>query len=185
MKEQLILSMLTLASEQGLDGVSLRQLAQENGISKATIFHHFANRSALIDEVFSYCSHLATKQMRTIALDGSATEVLFRALDHWSELYETEPLSSFYRIIEQEAWRNEKAQAIKQTLDEMLIAQSSVLIESLEQRNQLKIEDLDLAVETFSSVIALHLVRTLLTDEDIRYQAERFIRRFCTHYAPT
>ncbi|MDI9455409.1 MAG: transcriptional regulator BetI [Spirochaetes bacterium ADurb.Bin315] len=185
MKEQLILSMLSLASEQGLGNVSLSRLANENGISKATIFHHFTGRAHLIEEVFTYCHRLALKRMRTIDLEGNAEEVLLRALDHWSELYETEPLYSFYRIVEQESWTNGQARTIKQTFDEMLIAQSSVLIEHLEERGKLRIDDLELAIETFSATIARHLVRTLLTDEEIRYQAERFIRRFCTHYAPT
>lgn len=185
MKEQLILSMLTLASEQGLGNVSLSRLASENGISKATIFHHFAGRADLIEEMFAYCHRLAIKRMGTIDLEGSAEEVLLRALAHWSELYETEPLSSFYRIVGQEAWTNGQARTIKQTLDEMLVAQSSVLIEHLEERGKLTIDDLELAIETFSATIARHLVRTLLTDEEIRYQAERFIRRFCAHYSPT
>ncbi|NLL25479.1 MAG: TetR/AcrR family transcriptional regulator, partial [Spirochaetales bacterium] len=132
MKEQLILSMLSLASEQGLGNVSLSRLANENGISKATIFHHFTGRAHLIEEVFAYCHRLALKRMRTIDLEGNAEEVLLRALDHWSELYETEPLYSFYRIVEQESWTNGQARTIKQTFDEMLIAQSSVLIEHLE-----------------------------------------------------
>ena len=185
MKEQLILSMLTLASEQGLGNVSLSRLASENGISKATIFHHFAGRADLIEEMFAYCRRLAIKRMGTIDLEGTAEEVLLRALDHWSELYETEPLYSFYRIVEQESWTDEHARTIKQTLDEMLIAQSSVLIEHLDERGKMRIDDLELAIETFSATIARHLIRTLLTDEDIRYQAERFIRRFCAHYAPT
>lgn len=185
MKEELIQTMLTLASEKGLQEVSMSELALAVGISKATVFHHFKNKEALIEELFSYAHRLALKQMRTIELQGSAEELLLRALDHWSELYETEPLYSFYRIIEQEALRDERARAIKQTLDEMLIGQSSILIEHLDQRGALVIDDLELAVETFSAVIAQHLVRTLLTDEDIRYQAERFIRRFCAHYAAT
>ena len=46
--------------------------------------------------------------------------------------------------------------------DEMLIAQSSVLIEHLDEREKMRINDLELAIETFSATIARHLIRRSL-----------------------
>jgi len=183
-KQQLILSLLELGSEKGLLAVSLSSLAKHNNISKAAIFHHFQSREALIAELFSYCNTLAYKQKRSISLEGSANEVLSRAMAHWHHLYEDEVMRSFYRIIESEALTHGEAASIKRTLDEMLIGQSSILLESLSNSGRLDIEDLDLAIQSFSSVVQRFLYRILLDDDpDIEWEEERFINRFCSLYS--
>ncbi|MGE4453388.1 MAG: TetR/AcrR family transcriptional regulator [Sphaerochaeta sp.] len=185
MKQQLILSLLELGSKQGLDTVSLSLLAKHNGISKAAIFHHFQNRDALVSELFSYCNTLAYKQKGTISLEGSAHEVLTRAMQHWHQMYEEDVMHSFYRIIDSEALTHPQASSIKRTLHEMLRGQSSILIESLNNSGRLNIEDLDLAIQSFSCVVQQFLSRILLDDgEDIEWEEERFINRFCSLYAP-
>ncbi len=184
MKQQLILSLLDLGSQQGLQAVSLSLLAKQNSISKAAIFHHFPNRNALVSELFSYCNTLAYKQRGTISLEGSAYEVLSRAMDHWHHMYEDEVMRSFYRIIESEALTHKEAAGIKRTLDEMLIGQSSILLENLNNSERLDIKDLDLAIQSFSSVVQRFLYRILLDDDlDIEWEEERFINRFCSLYS--
>jgi len=185
MKQQLIKSLLELGSEQGLDTISLSMLAKENNISKAAIFHHFPSREALVQEMFVYCRTLAYRHKATINLAGSAQDVLMRAMEHWHTMYDEEVMRSFYRIIEAEALTHVQAAQIKRTLDEMLIAQSSVLLESLSDSGRLDIEDLDLAIQSFSSVVQRFLYRILLDDEtDVSWEETRFIDRFCSLYKP-
>ncbi len=103
---------------------------------------------------------------------------------HWHQLYEDEVMRSFYRIIESEALTHGEAASIKRTLDEMLIGQSSILLESLSNSGRLDIEDLDLAIQSFSSVVQRFLYRILLDDDpDIEWEEERFINRFCSLYS--
>jgi len=182
-KQNLILSLLKLGSEQGLEAISLAALAKENNISKAAIFHHFANREAMIEELFAYCNTLAYQQMATISLAGKSSEVLRRAVEHWHELYATDPMRYFYRIIQSEALTHQAAKAIQKTLDEMLQGQSGVLLESLSESGRLVIEDLDLAILSFSCVVQQFLRRVLLDDqEDLEWEEERFIQSFCALY---
>jgi AcrR family transcriptional regulator len=182
-KEQLIQKMLMLGSEKGLNTISLGALAQEQGISKAAIFHHFANREALIDALFSHCSTLAYSLTAKISLEGDAKEVLTRAVQHWLDVYEEPQMRDFYRIIETEALIHPKAQRIKKTLDEMLQGQSFVLLETLSSTGRLLIEDLDFAVITFSCAMQRFLERTLLEEtEDIDWEIHRFLQQFCKHY---
>jgi hypothetical protein len=48
----------------------------------------------------------------------------------------------------------------------------------------LDIEDLDLAIQSFSSVVQRFLYRILLDDDpDIEWEEERFINRFCSLYS--
>ena len=182
-KQNLILSLLKLGSEKGLDAISLSVLAKENSISKAAIFHHFASRDELIEALFAHCNTLAYQQMATISLQGKASEVLMRAMDHWHAVYEGEPMRYFYRIIESEAFTHPAARRIKATLDEMLACQSGVLLESLNESGRLTIDDLDLARLSFSCIVQHFLRRVLLDEEeDLEWEEERFVSRFCTLY---
>ncbi len=44
---------LALFARYGYDGVSLQQIADEVGLHKSSLFHHYANKSALLVEVFA------------------------------------------------------------------------------------------------------------------------------------
>lgn len=185
-KQKLILSLLELGAKNGIDNVSIAQLAEANGISKASVFHHFASRQEMVSSLFAYCAKLAYEQQITIPLNGAATDVLFRAMDHWHEVYTTEPLSWFYSIIEAEKLTHSEASAIASTLSEMFDGQSRILIEALAETGRLDVEDLDLAVEMFSSTVQNLLTKVLIgKDEDLPWREEKFITGFCALYQPT
>ena len=182
-KQRLILSLLELGSKRGIDNVSIAQLAKENGLSKASVFHHFSSREEMMASLFAYCRKLAYSQQITIPFSGQASDVLFRAMDHWHDVYTTEPLSWFYRIIEREKLIHAEASSIASTLSEMFDAQSRVLIEELAETGRLEVEDLDLAIEMFSATVQNLLSRTLVgKDADLPWREERFISSFCTLY---
>ena len=182
-KQKLILSLLELGSKKGIDNVSIAQLAKENSLSKASVFHHFSSRDEMIASLFAYCRKLAYSQQITISFSGQASDVLFRAMDHWSDVYTTEPLSWFYSIIEAEKLIHPEASSIASTLSEMFDAQSRVLIEELAETGRLEVEDLDLAIEMFSATVQNFLSKILVgKDADLPWREERFINSFCALY---
>lgn len=182
-KQKLILSLLELGSKMGIDNVSTSMLAKENGISKASVFHHFSSRDDMVSSLFAYCRKLAYSQQITISFTGKASDVLFRAMDHWHDVYTTEPLCWFYSIIEAEKLIHAEASSIARTLSQMFDAQSRVLIEELAETGRLEVEDLDLAIEMFSAMVQNLLTKTLIGKEtDLPWREERFINSFCTLY---
>ncbi len=182
-KQKLILSLLELGSKKGIGNVSIAELAKANDIAKASVFHHFSSRDEMIAALFAYCRKLAYTQQITISFTGKASDVLFRAMDHWHDLYTTEPLSWFYSIIETEKLIQGEASAIARTLSEMFDAQSRVLIEELAETGRLEVEDLDLAIEMFSAMVQNLLTKTLIGKEaDLAWREERFITSFCALY---
>ncbi|AEC02227.1 regulatory protein TetR [Parasphaerochaeta coccoides DSM 17374] len=192
MKEKLILVTLDLAARKGLDVTSLADIADAAGIRKASIFSHFSSREELVGELFSYCSALASKQEITISFSGTAEHVLSRAIAHWDALYSTSPLSLFYKIVEQQKLILTLASRTHRSFALMLEGQARVLLETLNETGRLDIAETDLAVLMFSSTVSAFLIRAMdiLPDEDgdaqqeLEWQKERFIRRFCELYAP-
>jgi len=47
---------LTLVSEHGVAGASLRKLAAELGMSQPSLYHYFASKDALVTAVVEYCA---------------------------------------------------------------------------------------------------------------------------------
>ena len=55
-REQLLETALTLVSEHGVAGASLRKLAAELGISQPSLYHYFPSKDALVSAVVEYCA---------------------------------------------------------------------------------------------------------------------------------
>ena len=55
-REEVLETALTLVSEQGVAGASLRKLATELGISQPSLYHYFASKEALVSAVVEYCA---------------------------------------------------------------------------------------------------------------------------------
>ncbi|UPR56932.1 TetR/AcrR family transcriptional regulator [Vibrio sp. ED004] len=51
-RQKILDAALLLFSQQGLEGTSTGQIAKTACVAKATLFHHFENKSLLIDELF-------------------------------------------------------------------------------------------------------------------------------------
>ncbi len=185
-KERILSTLLSLAAQHGLANVSLSRLANELSITKAALFHHFASRRALIDELYRYASARAQSQMVTIELQGSAKDVLIAAMDHWHELYAEEPMRSFYRVVEGEALYDEEAMRIKHSHGEMIKAQSRAILERLSSTGRLAIGDLELASLTFSATVQHFLMRLLSEEETVvAWEEDQFVAAFVRLYDPT
>lgn len=186
MKEKILKTLLTMASKEGLDAISLSKLASSLSITKAALLYHYPSRDILISSLFQWCNRLAEEQMEVIDLSGSALKVLSDAMDHWHGLYSEEPMRSFYRIIEREALVRTDAMQIKRSHTQMLVAQSRVLLETLASSGRLAIGDIDLATLTFTSTVQ-HFLSALLSSHpaEVAWEEERFLTSFVALYDPS
>ena len=64
-REEVLETALTLVSEHGVAGASLRKLAAELGISQPSLYHYFPSKDALVSAVVEYCAD----KMLAAALD--------------------------------------------------------------------------------------------------------------------
>ncbi|PLR20633.1 TetR family transcriptional regulator [Caulobacter zeae] len=53
-RRALLEAAVALAEEQGLGGITVQAVAERAGVTKGGLFHHFANKQALIDAVFDF-----------------------------------------------------------------------------------------------------------------------------------
>lgn len=57
-KQKIIDVSIDLFSKKGYDSVSLRQIAEEVGIKKSSIYSHFPSKEAILMEIFNYFTNL-------------------------------------------------------------------------------------------------------------------------------
>ena len=57
-KQKIIDVSIDLFSKKGYDSVSLRQIAEEVGIKKSSIYSHFSSKEAILLEIFNYFTNL-------------------------------------------------------------------------------------------------------------------------------
>lgn len=68
---------LQLITERGIDSLTLREVARRVGVSHAASYHHFADKSALIEAVVVECFHaLATVLRESATPSASAVDNL-------------------------------------------------------------------------------------------------------------
>lgn len=173
-------------SKRGLDNVSLADLAKKLNIAKSTIFSHYKNKDALIDEMYNYGKRLSAKSKVNFSFVGDSEEVLLNAVDHWHGIYANRTLFNFYRIVEMQKFIDKRAKDISISIDAMIISQTRIVLEILNETGRLDIDELDLAIESFSSTFIKYLKNELFLDNgELLWEEERFITRFTKKYSIT
>ena len=57
-KEKIFYVALDLFSQKGYDSVSLREIAEEVGIKKSSIYSHYPSKEAILMDIFEYLTNL-------------------------------------------------------------------------------------------------------------------------------
>lgn len=125
--ERILASAEKLFSEQGYDAVSMNAIAEQAGVSKANIFHHFSTKNALYlavvkdacketqtrvqtmerdhHSIVERLSHFAHSHLQFMLEHGQTTRLILRELlkngpEHGRELAEQVFGQSFARLVE-------------------------------------------------------------------------------------
>lgn len=98
-------------AENGYDGVSLEEIARAAGITKATLYDHFASKRELHTELLAEAAAemLSFMRERVETVDGSAKERMRAALDAFFEFVQTRPFA--WRMLFREPPRDQELAA--------------------------------------------------------------------------
>jgi len=91
-KESLILSTIEVISEQGLQGLTTREVAKRQGISESTIFKHYKSKNELILAVLEYFSQYDQAIIESLGLkDLKPLEAITYFVEAYVTYYENYP----------------------------------------------------------------------------------------------
>ncbi|WNM19852.1 TetR/AcrR family transcriptional regulator [Flavobacterium capsici] len=99
MKESIILKSCDMFLTHGFKSITMDEIASEMGISKKTIYQHFSNKSALVEEVSSYLFETISCGIDQIyEQDANPIEELFLIRDFVLKNLKDESASPFHQL---------------------------------------------------------------------------------------
>ena len=108
-KNEILASILSLASKEGLRNLSLSKIAENAGIAKSTLYSHFDSKDDMIDQLYLFLREKAKERMHIGAVDygkivkgKSLEEVLLYVVSSYDSINRDRDMKNFYAIIESE-----------------------------------------------------------------------------------
>jgi len=177
---------LDMASQLGLESVTIGTLAKATYMSKSGLFAHFQSKENLQIEILNYAAHLFTEGVIIPALTAQAGIPRIKALiDNWINW--TSELTGGCIFVSASAEFNDRPGKVR----DVLLQQQNEWIGSLRRIAQSAVragdfrEDIDLdqfAFDLYSLLLGFHLYHTMLNESETRKHQENLLNRLLDNY---
>ena len=169
-KNEILASILPLASKEGLRNLSLSKIAENAGIAKSTLYSHFDSKDDMIDQLYLYLREKAKERMHIGVVDygnivkgKSLEEVLLYVVSSYDSINRDSDMKNFYAIIESEkAFSNIAARIITEETETMFTATKN-LFYALEAEKIAHFPSIENAALLFAK--SIHSTLTLMQDD--------------------
>ena len=159
-RNEIVFATLELAAENGLGSVSMQQIANKIGITKASLYNHFSSRDEIVEAMYETIRQ-ASKQkvVRTnidydaLAKSGTFYEVIMKAVSSYRAIVQEPQMFLFYKLIMAERSINPAAAEIMVKETKTMIDATKALFRSLEANGKAEFTNLDSAAFSFSMAI--------------------------------
>ena len=159
-RNEIVFATLELAAENGLGSVSMQQIANKIGITKASLYNHFSSRDEIVEAMYETIRQ-ASKQkvVRTnidydaLAKSGTFNEVMMKAVSSYRAIVQEPQMFLFYKLIMAERSINPAAAEIMVKETKTMIDATKALFRSLEANGKAEFMNLDSAAFSFSMAI--------------------------------
>ena len=170
-KNEILASILPLASKEGLRNLSLSKIAENAGIAKSTLYSHFDSKDDMIDQLYLFLREKAKERMNTGVVDygkivkgKSLEEVLLYVVSSYDSINRDRDMKNFYAIIESEkAFSNIAARIITEETETMFTATKN-LFYALEAEKIAHFPSIENAALLFAQ--SIHSTLTLMQDDE-------------------
>ena len=169
-KNEILASILPLASKEGLRNLSLSKIAENAGIAKSTLYSHFDSKDDMIDQLYLFLREKAKERMHIGVVDygkivkgKSLEEVLLYVVSSYDSINRDRDMKNFYAIIESEkAFSNIAARIITEETETMFTATKN-LFYALEAEKIAHFPSIENAALLFAQ--SVHSTLTLMQDD--------------------
>ncbi len=170
-KNEILASILPLASKEGLRNLSLSKIAENAGIAKSTLYSHFDSKDDMINQLYLYLREKAKERMHIGVVDygnivkgKSLEEVLLYVVSSYDSINRDSDMKNFYAIIESEkAFSNIAARIITEETETMFTATKN-LFYALEAEKIAHFPSIENAAFLFAQ--SIHSTLTLMQDDE-------------------
>ena len=159
-KEEIIQAALMLASKNGIDNVSMSQIAMQLGIKKPSLYNHFRSKDEIVKAMYDYLRTQAKEKLKItdpdygkLVKDKSLEEVLKLTVQNYYRMSAQNDMLSFYKIIYSTRATNVvAAQIMCEETEKMLLATKN-LFYALQVHQKIFVKDIDQAAISFTMTI--------------------------------
>ena len=165
-RENILSKALEICGGQGIDCLTIKNLAQEAGMSKATLYHYFKSKEEIVSQMMEYGHRRLMKNGFRLDLGGGVGEIIEKASKKWEDLFLEEGNWYFLRTVFSLHFTNQDAEAEYRSLYLMLSSQATVITSAFPIAEEKK--------KTLSSLLASSLMVSLeriLEDEDVDFSS--------------
>lgn len=162
-KEQILLATLELATQCGLNAISMSQIAQKVGIQKPSLYNHFKSKDEIVSSIYEYIRDNAQKGVTSDDVDigefiknSSAVTVLTYAVTNYLNMSKDDKLFSFYKVIYAERAINAEAAKIMVEETKRMINATKNIFYALQVHGKINVKDIDIAA--FSFAMSVHSI---------------------------
>jgi len=152
----------SLFAEHGFNGVSIQQVANKSGISKATVFHHFANKQELYISVVRRACEGTMRLLQSLSSDAQGDALKQLGDYRQRDLSEIQAHASVVRLILRELTMGNESQA-KQLVDDVFgehFLRLKNLITRAQSHGQIR-PDMDAGIQAHA-IVSINIMLFLL-----------------------
>jgi AcrR family transcriptional regulator len=157
-REEVLDAGLSLISEHGVAGASLRKLAARLGMSQPSLYHYFVSKDDLVRQIIEHCANRMLEAATHVAFPQGIADIPRFARDAALELWKTEHHPRFVRFMFVVAIESpEHRRSIQRVFEERLYPGFGFLAEAFGRDAQER-EDLRLLVRSVVYAMGLALL---------------------------
>lgn len=157
-REEVLDAGLSLISELGVAGASLRKLAARLGMSQPSLYHYFDSKDALVQQIIEHCANRMLEAAMNVQFPRSIEDIPRFARDAALSLWATDHHPRFVRFLFVVAIESpEHRLRIQRVFEERLYPGFGVLADAY-GRDAEEREDLRLMVRTIAYAMGLALM---------------------------
>lgn len=192
-KEEIVEAVLLLAAERGLGTISMQQIADKVGITKASLYNHFSSKEEIVNEMYEALRTASKKTADVGEIDydklaegRSLKEILTDSVTSYKRMVNDPKMYFFYKIIMSERSINSAAAEIMVKETKKMINATKTLFYALQVKGVADFKDVDVAA--FSFAMAVHAI--IDYEFDMRFAGQKpeeeklqdYIDEFCRIY---
>lgn len=159
-KEEIIFATLELASENGMKGVSMSQIAEKVGIKAPSLYNHFKSKNDIIREMYSFLRTQAQQGTGREEIDyakllkeKTVEEILMESVAAYMSMVSDKSMLQFFKVLYSERSTNPTAAQIVVDETERMIQSTKNLFYAMVVHGKIKNDDIDTAAMTYSLMI--------------------------------
>ena len=195
-KKDIIYATLELASKNGLGTVSMQQIADKVGITKASLYNHFSSRDEIVEAMYDFLRASSKNNAGVGEVDydrlsegTSLKEIISGVLENYKKIVTDPQMYLFYKVIMSERSINASAAEIMVRETRTMIHATKTLFYALQVKGLADFENVDSAAVSFAMTVHSLLDYECDLDHAGMQKDEKimddFINEFCRIYAST